>query len=89
MRFWWDMLTDGDEASNPAIPVGQLADLLDNMDMRSVDPDDNNDPDQDCGSTGTADDVTVRLTAAGAATTCNATTCTSAVTAQRTNGQNH
>ena len=83
------MLTDGDGGSNPSVPVVQLANLLDNMNLNTADPDDNNDPDHDCGSTTTWDDVTTRLTDAAAATTCNATTCTSAVNAQRDNGQDH
>ena len=87
MRFFWDLRTDEN------VSMAALADLWDNMDMSTVDSDDNNDlyGVLDCGITGTSDDVTVRLTAAAAATTCGGTPtdCVDEVNAQKNNGQDH
>jgi len=91
LRFYWDLATQQD------VPVSSIADLVNNMDLRTADPDDN-DPvsnaDLDrCGDDGTADDVTVRLTTAAANTWCFGCpvpgTLTDEVAAEENNGQDH
>lgn len=83
LRFWWDLHT------TEGVPLSRLNILLDNMDQRDWDPDDNGASSQ--GSTGLTDDVTWRLTQAAANTVCfdPSDACTSYVASQVSNGQDH
>ncbi|MEQ1567870.1 MAG: hypothetical protein ABMA64_19680 [Myxococcota bacterium] len=86
-RFFWDLKTD------EGVPMSALAELWDNLNTGTIDPDDNDMG--SCASTGTEDDVYYRLHAAttGAkfTTTCGGTptNCADEVDAQANNGQDH